>query len=93
MTHLLCSFRRVGSSAIYNILDWDAPGATTLICFGVLVFLIILHVFFYGMFRLRRYLRKRILGPKKKVTGETTAQIQVSSLKGYVNEGLTTETA
>lgn len=86
-------FYRVGSSAIYNILDWDAPGRTTLICFGVLVFLIILHVFSYGMFRLRRYLRGRILGPSNKINGETTAQIPVSALKGYVNEGLTTETA
>lgn len=51
MTHGLV-FRQ-GSSAIYSILDWSKPGSTTLVCIGTLIFLILLHFFTYGMYRLR----------------------------------------
>lgn len=54
MTHALIF--RLGSTAIYSILDWNKPGSTTLVCLGTLIFLVILHVVTYGLYKLRVYL-------------------------------------
>ena len=52
---------KFGSRSIYPILNWEKPGRTLLVCFGVTVFLIILHCFYclLASFRDRKFREER----------------------------------
>lgn len=44
---------KTGSRYIYPILKWDQPGKTTGVCAGVMVLMIILHLFIFFIYRIR----------------------------------------
>lgn len=81
---LFCFIFRLGSTAIYSILDWSKPGSTTLVCVGTLIFMVLLHIFMYGMYRLRVYLME--MWKKKEQKASQTE-------KGVTNVGFVPESA
>lgn len=64
-------FYRLGSTAIYSILDWSKPRGTSLVCIGTLIFLILLHYFAYGVYRSRICLARRLIGDKEPSQSKT----------------------
>lgn len=55
---------KTGSRYIYPILKWDEPGKTMGVCAGVMVLMIVLHLFTYLVYKLRVYVFRRFLESK-----------------------------
>ncbi|XP_060516254.1 protein rolling stone-like [Cylas formicarius] len=75
---------RDGTPYIYPILKWDNPGSTTLVCLGVMAFLLFLHLCTYFVYLLRLKIYEILFLPKM--------EPPKSSPKGYVNEGMANDT-
>lgn len=78
-----------GTRYIYPIIKWDKPGTTTLVCLGVMVFLIVLHLFTFGMFKLRIRTYEFIFTRRRPSSSPKSPSL---GLKAYENSALTTET-
>ncbi|XP_066248383.1 protein rolling stone-like [Euwallacea similis] len=55
---------KTGSRYIYPILKWDQPGRTTGVCAGVMVLMIVLHLFTFLLYKLRVRLYTHFICPK-----------------------------
>ncbi|XP_068916637.1 protein rolling stone-like isoform X2 [Tenebrio molitor] len=75
---------------IYNILDWRKPGRTTLVCFGVLGFIVVLHVVVWGLHKFRMWIHSRRATEERDGMGGKS-NVEPSVNLGYVNEGLATD--
>ena len=53
------SFRN-GEKFIYAVLDWRKPGRTILICFGILLLLVVIHILVCCIYYLRRTVYRKI---------------------------------
>ncbi|KAF7280190.1 hypothetical protein GWI33_006316 [Rhynchophorus ferrugineus] len=75
-----------GTPYIYPIIKWDQPSKTTLVCFSVMVFMILIHICTFGMYKGRLYIYELIMSRK------TLPPKSPQDPKGYDNTGMTTET-
>ncbi|XP_018568774.1 protein rolling stone-like [Anoplophora glabripennis] len=74
-----------GSKCIYKILDWEKPMPTALTCLGVTVFLILLHLVVFLIYKVRITLYERCFSSKQDTpSGLTETKRQAA----YVNEGM-----